>query len=796
MMTSDDNAAIEGNGTTSPAVSATELPTSLEPSSSADAVDEADGIMKSVDGPPSSKERRLSPLLGGIKQFSKRRIRRKSQIPSDSVVNTPVVLTQQDVALCQALDMEYDRALEDRQVAWSARYQSVRQSTFLSALFMVLLIFTGTIFFLHQADAYWSISEALLFSIYTITTVGYGHLDMPDTATFQWYVIFYIFLGIAMLTILVAQVYQCVALETSRVAVNAGDATARRHTAMRRWLEARVEEQRQHQPPHTSGDTTILQDAPAPMMMAYELEHPRWDWADVVAFLLKIWDRVLLFLRDNEYGRGLSVVLPFLFLIIIGAAVIGPLEGWTVTESVYFAVVSLTTVGFGDYYPTHNASIWFCCLWLPFSVGFMSLYLSNVAAFYIRLSDRNIARIEGVLRRRLEQAKEKAEQERRAVLRRAMRGQRSPSVDGGSSTDEDFASAETPEEGSPAAKRKKLRIKSTRLSGFNTVPTSDDGMEDSVTAENPLSPASGDTKGQRNGTGVSGHQGSSATVAYRRERILRNSQKHMEFAPKENGESRNPLASMTMSTMKDVLRTVHRNNNLHRGDSVSSQMVDTSVHSGNSQTMSPKVPFPSAGPESEYLSVRSNRTVMHHDSKTVRKKPSFALRALVQERFAEIIATDVAGFHNSIEIKECTLTVKIEALTKTADKWQIPLKARKAFRAVAFEALYFVGEHGLITRGADALFSLTPIEFHQLFSPLLASFDDAETMELWLEHTQALADVDLPPPSEKPPAIPSALSLKAPPIDPHSERRSVPPMIVTVPAQSESDNDLDLPDVV
>ena len=89
------------------------------------------------------------------------------------------------------------------------------------------------------------------------------------------------------------------------------------------------------------------------------------------------------------------------------------------------------------------------------------------------------------------------------------------------------------------------------------------------------------------------------------------------------------------------------------------------------------------------------------------------------------------------------MTVTIDVLKKVADKWLIPRRARKAFRAVSFEALYFVGEHGLITRGAEALFSLSPIEFHQIFSPLLASFGDAESMEAWLESTQPLTDVDL-----------------------------------------------------
>lgn len=150
--------------------------------------------------------------------------------------------------------------------------------------------------------------------------------------------------------------------------------------------------------------------------------------------------------------------------------------------------------------------------------------------------------------------------------------------------------------------------------------------------------------------------------------------------------------------------------------------------------------------ESQYLSMRSNETIITptlRRKQSVQRKPTFALRVLVQERFAEIIATDIAGFQSHIEIKENTLSVTIDTLKGTADKWLVPRRARKAFRAVAFEALYFVGEHGLITRGADALYDLSPFEFHGLFSPLLAAMGDAETMEGWLANTDVLADVDL-----------------------------------------------------
>jgi hypothetical protein len=90
------------------------------------------------------------------------------------------------------------------------------------------------------------------------------------------------------------------------------------------------------------------------------------------------------FFRNNEIGQGILVLFPFAGLILVGAlVVVGRIKGWTFLEAVYFAVVSLTAVGFGDYRPTNQASIWFCIFWLPFSVGFMSMFLGNVAAFYI-----------------------------------------------------------------------------------------------------------------------------------------------------------------------------------------------------------------------------------------------------------------------------------------------------------------------------------------------------------------------------------------------------------------------------
>lgn len=612
------------------------------------------------------------------------------------------IMSQEDIAICQRLDEEYDRALEERQVGYTARYNSVRQSACFAVGFMSVYLTLGTVFFMRQAG--WDVADSLLFSIYTITTVGYGNLEYPDTPLFQLYTIFFIFIGIATLTIMVAQVYQCIALEASRAQ------HSRDNSEMaRRGLEIlmKSEQDRRQGGSRSAANTAQRQNndnnTSDDIMMSISIQ------AAMIDQLFHFWERAKVFLRDSEFGRGLSVLFPFAGLITIGAAVIGSIEGWTVVESLYFSVVSLTTVGFGDYFPTRTASVWFTILWLPFSVGFMSLFLGNVAAFYIRLSDQNIARIERHLRRRIQRAKERAEKEREEALRRAMRGQQyAASIEMGNIE----TSSQQASEGSSGEPRPKATLK--RRNGFDTIPM----VDDPETAVSPSPRASRKLFGSPENTG--------SLLKSRRDRIMMNS-----ISERSAGSTEPRSQESIMRSMKEILRAVHGNNSDSEGGSDS---------------------FRSSAPEDKFLSIRSSTVkVDHHSLRHDHiRKPSFALRVLVQERFSEIIATDIAGYQSSIEIKENTLSVTIDTLKGTADKWLVPRRARKAFRAVAFEALYFVGEHGLITRGADALYDLSPFEFHGLFSPLLAALADAETMEVWLASTEVLAEVDLRRDSSRP----------------------------------------------
>ena len=128
------------------------------------------------------------------------------------------------------------------------------------------------------------------------------------------------------------------------------------------------------------------------------------------------------------------------------------------------------------------------------------------------------------------------------------------------------------------------------------------------------------------------------------------------------------------------------------------------------------------------------------------RKPSLPLILLVQERMAHIIATEIAGHVSPCTVKsESTLSVTLESMDKVLDKWLIPAgPVEEAFRVVALEALVVVGEHRLVTQGADAVFALGPFQVMEIFLPILAAMADAGTMEGWLARTEKQAGIYFP----------------------------------------------------
>mmetsp|Transcript_761 Transcript_761/g.961 ORF Transcript_761/g.961 Transcript_761/m.961 type:complete len:392 (-) Transcript_761:49-1224(-) len=88
---------------------------------------------------------------------------------------------------------------------------------------------------------------------------------------------------------------------------------------------------------------------------------------------------------EMKYSRRKFVIsiIEIFFVMAVGTIVMGLGEDWTYAEAFYWASVTITTVGFGDFVPTTNALKWFTTFYSMVGVVMMARALSYMAQFPI-----------------------------------------------------------------------------------------------------------------------------------------------------------------------------------------------------------------------------------------------------------------------------------------------------------------------------------------------------------------------------------------------------------------------------
>ncbi|XP_029923975.1 potassium channel subfamily K member 4 [Myripristis murdjan] len=185
----------------------------------------------------------------------------------------------------------------------------------------------------------WDLASAFFFSGTIITTIGFGNIS-PKTNGGQLFCIFYALVGIPMFGILLAGV---------------GDHLG---TGLRKAI-AKIE-------------TLFL----------------KWRVSPTIV-------RVI--------SAVLSILLGCLLFVAVPILVFQEVEGWTLLESAYFVVITLTTVGFGDYVAGDSGDagsdhwykplVWF---WILLGLAYFASILTMIGNWLRVLSQKTRAEMEGL----------------------------------------------------------------------------------------------------------------------------------------------------------------------------------------------------------------------------------------------------------------------------------------------------------------------------------------------------------------------------------------------------------------
>lgn len=87
----------------------------------------------------------------------------------------------------------------------------------------------------------------------------------------------------------------------------------------------------------------------------------------------------------------ISTILAIAVLVAIGTWLFYALENWSWAESFYFAVTTLTTVGYGDIHPTSDTSRIVAAIYILIGVGIMFAALTSIGSRYLATQEHKLS---------------------------------------------------------------------------------------------------------------------------------------------------------------------------------------------------------------------------------------------------------------------------------------------------------------------------------------------------------------------------------------------------------------------
>lgn len=88
---------------------------------------------------------------------------------------------------------------------------------------------------------------------------------------------------------------------------------------------------------------------------------------------------VISFLKDKEYR---DLLITTMVIITIGSFVYHYLEGWSWIDSIYFCIITLTTIGYGDFSPQTDGGKLFTIFYILIGLGIILSFINTVYSHY------------------------------------------------------------------------------------------------------------------------------------------------------------------------------------------------------------------------------------------------------------------------------------------------------------------------------------------------------------------------------------------------------------------------------
>ena len=94
---------------------------------------------------------------------------------------------------------------------------------------------------------------------------------------------------------------------------------------------------------------------------------------------------IISFLQDDEYR---DLLITTVVIILVGTITYHYVEGWSVIDSLYFSVVTLTTIGYGDFSPKTDTGKIFTIIYIVVGIGMILSFVNTIQHHYTYMRSR------------------------------------------------------------------------------------------------------------------------------------------------------------------------------------------------------------------------------------------------------------------------------------------------------------------------------------------------------------------------------------------------------------------------
>ncbi len=95
---------------------------------------------------------------------------------------------------------------------------------------------------------------------------------------------------------------------------------------------------------------------------------------------------IFAYFQDKQYR---DLLITTVIIIGFGSVIYHYLEGWSWIDSIYFSVITLTTIGFGDFAPATPEGKLFTIFYIVIGIGIILSFINTVYNHYDKTKKKN-----------------------------------------------------------------------------------------------------------------------------------------------------------------------------------------------------------------------------------------------------------------------------------------------------------------------------------------------------------------------------------------------------------------------